>query len=123
MSFQHAEFATDPAVIHPDITLQQTGPAIPVGYVPASDDFTLNQAEFASMVSGERVATPGSDLPASTPDPHVPPASSVVTPVAEKPLEKPLHYDLKLPQPVIYKPLLFSKKVKRVKGGGKKNKK
>lgn len=115
MSLQNAEFATD---------LQQTEPAIPVVNVPTSDDvFTLNQAEFASMVSGEQVATPGSDLPASNPDPHVPPASSVVTPVAEKPLEKPLHYDLKLPQPVIYKPLLFSKKVKRVKGGGKKYKK
>jgi hypothetical protein len=72
----------------------------------------LNQAEFASMISGE-------DVTVREPAPTAPP-TAVVTPVAEKPLEKPLHYDLTLPQPVVYTPLRRSKRVKRSSQKGKK---
>jgi hypothetical protein len=79
---------------------------------PLVEPPTLNQAEFAAAVSGEDVVVPE---PAPTQ-----PQTSVVTPVAEKPLEKPLHYDLTLPQPVVYTPLRRSKRVKRSSQKGKK---
>jgi hypothetical protein len=115
MSTESAPQLTIPVVTIPEskgqvISLEASSSSVETASIEKPQE--INQAEFASMISGEDVVAPE---PAPTQ-----PQTAVVTPVAEKPLEKPLHYDLKLPQPVVYTPLRRSKRVKRSSQKGKK---